>query len=166
MSREWKPGDVAKIRVVAAITDPDCLGVRTPTGWTCFSDLADPHHHPDAVVVARPLVVIDPEDAEQIVALVDALAENGWTASRRNGARDALRGLIADPKPEEPLVRAALVEDLNGAIWARQCTRGHDTDMSRAWIQVANGRVAGPRERERDWRDIAAVRVLSEGVTA
>jgi hypothetical protein len=152
MSREWKPGDVAKIRVVAAITDPDCLGVRTPTGWTCFSDLADPHHHPDAVVVARPLVV--------------ALAENGWTASRRNGARDALRGLIADPKPEEPLVRAALVEDLNGAIWARQCTRGHDTDMSRAWIQVANGRVAGPRERERDWRDIAAVRVLSEGVTA
>jgi hypothetical protein len=112
----------------------------------------------------RPVVVIDPEDREQ----VERLARDNYDLIHKPGAFDALsqmsqdayvefmqaalRSLIAPPKPPEPQGLGAVVEDAEGRRWVRvnalipwQYEKG-DTRVS--WTAVAP----------------APVRVLSEGV--
>ena len=62
----------------------------------------------------------------------------------------ALRSLIADPKPAEPMGLGAVVEDADGKRWLRS--------GSESWWRVDMMAAS-------DWSGIAAVKVLSEGVT-
>lgn len=110
------------------------------------------------------------EEEAQEVARTFLYFTSNVSATREDHDRMALiRSAIKaklTPPIEEPTEAASLVEDEDGAIWGRQCTQGGGKDMSRPWMQLVNGRTAGPLDRERDWRDINVVRVLSEGVPA
>ena len=107
----------------------------------------------------RPLVVIDPEDREQVERLarichdLDGVElDNPEPMTTRGLAmRQALRSLIAPPKPPEPTGLGAVVEDEDGEAWVRYA-RQHSTAP---WV---NGTTSV------EWEDIAAVRILSEGV--
>lgn len=108
MTREWKPGDVAMI--------PGC-GPRmmTDRGWASVrGDFIDFFAAP------RPLVVIDPEDREQVERLRLALDAEvaGYVSSGATGI--ALRSLIEPPLPEEPEPFGARVVDSASDEWARR----------------------------------------------
>jgi len=106
VKREWKPGDLAMVRVQIT-TNPDDgseehMLFRRRGKW----------EHPDFgiwedryVLAARPLVVIDPEDREQVERLFHLFADErekderhlrigGW----EDAMQAALRSLIAPPK--------------------------------------------------------------------
>lgn len=171
MKREWKPGDVAVLasggeRVMAArfanrscdpAHDRDLHWHRTDGDW----------NHLD--VAARPLVVIDPEDREQIERLAAALFETGWVSEKwdqltpgaksawKSRAKTVLRDLLAPPRPPEPQGLGAVVEDAEGRRWVRDL----QGMRAGAWLYSTVGK---PPHRW-NWADVAAVRVLSEGVT-
>lgn len=144
MSREWEPGDLA--------TSPRGGRVmRTSSrAWVLFDG------HPITLEdEPRPLVVIDPEDREQVERLVRAF----WDAQTDAGDDDhsymqaALRSLIAPSKPEEPQGLGAVVE-YDGSPWVGL---GHHR-----WLEVPADRLV--ESRRRHWRDFPnAVRVLGEG---
>lgn len=155
-AREWKPGDVAEVGVGRAM--------RHESGHWVFPDGS--YNTDDQRIPTRPLVVIDPEDREQVDRLVEimvGLSEGTFPVRLQEALRDFANP--KPPKPDEPTGVASLVEDADGAIWARQCSGAREIDMSHPWIRVSNGRSAGSEDRERSWRDVAAVRVLSEGVS-
>jgi hypothetical protein len=106
------------------------------------------------------LVVIDPEDREQVERLVRAMPAE-WNLDQPDdpelfedsttGVQQALRSLIAPPRPEEPMGLGAVVEDAEGNRFVRSEATG-----SYPWSQVGDD----------DWwtyPNIKAVRVLSEG---
>lgn len=115
------------------------------------------------------VVVIDPENrdqVEQFARAYEATWVDGYKSSESTidivvrQMQSALRSLATDPKPEEPRGLGAVVEDADGVLWVR-CS----PDRFRACSGEARGlyqRYAGADERDR----IAAVRVLSQGVTA
>lgn len=110
---------------------------------------------------AVPVVVIDPEDRDDVQRVCDALYANG---SRRFGVeldwldvQDALRSLIeppAPPRPPEPTGLGAVVEDEDGKLWIRTA----DTDCACPWARAS-------AYEEVDYDQIEAIKVLSEGVT-
>lgn len=153
MSAEWKPGDVAVV---------------------------------DGIVsVVRPLVVIDPEDREQVERLAVAYttvesARSGdeyraWenrSAEARGRIVDGLAAALREfanptpPKPEEPTGLGAVVEDADGARYVRDYERGampwaltKRTDTNGEHVDAYDSKA------RRSYADIAAVKVLSEGVT-
>lgn len=150
--REWKPGDVLMVRgEVALVTtctpEIDDLYVETARGRCLDMGRVDD---------ARPLVVIDPEDREQIKRLVD-LYEGGVTLE--GDMQAALREFAnpTPPKPEEPKGLGAVVEDADGVRWVRVNCQPFTpfrevTDNSGGYCQY------------RLFDNIAAVKVLSEGV--
>ena len=107
----------------------------------------------------RPLVVIDPGDREQVERLADAFTAiedppvNTAGQHRVASMQAALRSLIAPPRPEEPTGLGAVVVD----------DEGHTHVLSRSPAQHP---WVGADGKWREWRDIDAVRVLSEGVVA
>lgn len=109
----------------------------------------------DGEPLCRPVVVIDPEDREQVERLTKAYcdARDGDNDLYRVSAilQAALRSLIAPPKPEEPTGLGAVVEDAEGNLWVQVYEKG-------LW----------QRSDDRDvwtvWEKFSAVRVLSEGV--
>lgn len=158
MTRKFQPGDVAMIH------GPD--RVEVPAIWQGNQwATSDSRYFNDYLVKARPLVVIDPEDREQVrvtlakiwMALEEAAESDKkkpqWSVSAMQAA---LRSLIADPKPDEPQGLGAVVEDAGGNCWIRH------GDGPAAWMLAG----ASPSNRDTyQYADIAAVRVLSEGVT-
>jgi len=100
MSREWKPGDVGLIPFARTSE----IGLYTDDGWVIPHD---PRYPTKEFCDVRPLVVIDPEDAEG----------NRWVRDEAGGS---------EPR-----------------VWYR---RGE--------------------ESSRNYADVTAVRVLSEGVTS
>ena len=122
MSREWKPGDVAMVRAFDAITrtfEPQMV-IRTGRGdWAHPNDgLWDDEFVQDA----RPLVVIDPNDREQVARLADAFCEERWSHQpgseecdplTRDAMQAALRSLIDPPEPEEPESLADVLANIN-----------------------------------------------------
>jgi hypothetical protein len=164
-TREWKPGDVAMIdhgatgQVVAVRTD---LG-----GWACSRRGSDgkPFHHEGDLLSARPLVVIDPEDREQVERLVQAWERQaGESAFSTTGRylQAALREFAnpTPPRPEEPTGLGAVVEDAEGRLWFRM------TIENQTWAgEVWQEQYGGDEERWSKWSAIDAVRILSEGVT-
>lgn len=156
MSREWKPGDVAmRDGELAFLTDRGVWRWST-TGLPC---LAQDHAR------SRPLVVIDPEDREQVEQLIrlqdiafDGSARDPVIAADVRDMQAALRE-FADPKPprpEEPTGLGAVVEDAAGELWLRSYLPGEDADvLGKPW---KNGPVC------KNWQIVDAVRVLSEGV--
>jgi hypothetical protein len=107
-------------------------------------------------VTCRALMVIDPEDAEQVERLNDALSTSCPYGAPHEvvGLRAALRE-YANPTPriEEPQGLGAVVEDAAGERWVR-----HPGMFDRPWFR--------PDEPSASWRDLPVVRVLSEGVTS
>lgn len=154
MAREWQPGDVAMVNGEV------CMFLGS-AGWE-HGDSARFRYRSDETDV-RPLVVIDPEDAEQVERLRDALPED-WCLTEDAGIRAetfvavqaALREFAnpTPPKPDEPQGLGAVVVDrsqvehvhLGSGLWAYGTTDGPSAGHSYA--------------------DINAVRVLSEGVVA
>lgn len=133
--REWKPGDVALVECSdgewrrAAFRPEDLYNEER---WQ-FSDRA---HRRVSESKARPLVVIDPEDRDQVERIVDAYINeyNQRTSSDRAGRKEgyhvgdmqaALRSLIVTKNEVfEHLVRREtivdgdlLVTSLCGKVW-------------------------------------------------
>lgn len=104
----------------------------------------------------RPLVVIDPEDEDQVRLLQRALKSTPSSLSHRiSELQAALRSLVAPPKPDEPMGLGAVVEDAEGRRWIR-----HGSGPA-PWM------LAGASPSNRDtypFSGLTAVRVLSEGV--
>lgn len=166
MSREWQPGDVA---LVNDCTRPDapwkpatCLEPAIPGERETVWRLHDTGGRVwGSVSEARPLVVIDPEDREQVARLLDDYWErvtSNYVLSveqKRDAMQAALREFAnpAPPKPAEPTGLGAVVEDAEGDFWVYTGLR--DADDARWFYHGLN---------RRKYAAIHAVRVLSEGV--
>jgi len=181
VSATYEPGTVAMIEVkhddsgpVLAFRDAD----RSAVGWS----LAE-HRRASVVWIGqeevadvRPLVVIDPEDREQVERLAinyaavasDRLGdeylawENRSAEARDRIAADLTAALreFANPtprKPEEPTGLGAVVEDADGDLWVRV------DDPAASWIKSV--RDGGVRTHRCNWVALAPVSILSEGVT-
>lgn len=111
-----------------------------------------------AIPAAWAAVVLDPEDRQQMERLRDALGAPtsplgfGWQWLQR-----VLRSLTVDPKPDEPTGLGAVVEDTEGDRWVRW-TCDPDPEIQ-PWTAADEGGA------DHVWADLAAVKVLSEGVT-
>lgn len=151
MSREWKPGDVAmlKLNTRAGKWFRGVRIERCPSHSYYVWQVNGGGISEGAVDEARPVVVIDTRDADQIDALWDALKDGLALRSRANLA-DALDAFIAPPKPDEPTGLGAVVEDTNGEVWIRAARIAH------GWHR--------PMGTWCTYSEIAAVKVLSEGV--
>ena len=111
----------------------------------------------------RRLVVIDPDNEDDMDRLGDILDNHEWEPKPRLGAflfglADALREFAnpKPPKPEEPTGLGAVVEDAGGTLWVRSTWPENDDDhLGKPWAQ-------GPVRS--NWQIVDAVRVLSEGV--
>ena len=166
--RQWKPGDVALVEVgcwanprVAVRT-----GVPSNMGWAYCGEhdgrstqnwTADSH---GTVTPIRPLVVIDPENREQVERLTDALQGVGIDTTGWDLVRAALRE-FADPKPpkpEEPTGLGAVVEDAAGLRWTR--VEAGEAKTWNPWFPAGD-----PDMQPDEWARIDAVRVLSPGYT-
>jgi len=91
-AREWKPGDVAMARHERSFAD-DFLVVRT--GLSSESYWSAPRDWPDGIsskdCIYRPLVVIDPEDREQVerlAAIFCAAPSSGWVSQMQEALRE------------------------------------------------------------------------------
>ena len=158
MKREWKPGDVALVPGVGkALVLDDGRWSTQPRG------VIHPRKGFEDLYKARPLVVIDPEDREQIERLAQLLhdydahladdphRESAWVSL----TSDALRKYAnpKPPKPEEPTGLGAVVEDAEGRRWVQVDAEGG------MWLPQDN-----LHERWRSYYEVDAVHVLSEGV--
>lgn len=163
MKHEWKPGDVG----VSADGERFIVNCRGACFWPGdsggdWSDLSGEPHSTD-----RPLVIIDPEDREQVDRLADLFraayrdtpdeCDKTWHAMQA-----ALREFAAPkpPKPEEPTDLGAVVRDDEGDLWQRD-----DWSGAYPWIRLTN--VTGDsRKSGRDaYRYIPVHKVEFEGVT-
>ncbi|MDB5716468.1 MAG: hypothetical protein JWO15_3865 [Sphingomonadales bacterium] len=147
----FSPGDVAMVQC----SDGEwrqAVALLRPNGllWS-FAD--DTYRRADAST-ARPLVVIDAENVKQVERLCQNLGHStlNWYGSVGE-MQYALRGLLPRPKPPEPACLGSVVEDADYHL--------------HTLARVANAQPwVGSNGRWRTWDQIAAVRVLSEGVTA
>jgi hypothetical protein len=161
VSREFKPGDVAMLMTEGGERIGFRCGVESNMGWEYAREPGQKTWSSDTSAYAkpiRPLVVIDPEDREQVERLARAIFElttgEESFGGQINNVQAALRE-VADPKPDEPTGLGAVVEDGHGERWVRV----KSTTTIRHWRHEFGG------DRKR-YADIGAVRVLSEGVLA
>lgn len=164
----WKPGQLAMLTLRTGVEKP-ALRVEPDgeEGWVWqllgeeFPGVAE-----SGVTAARRLFLVDPENDEQVKRLAEAYdnvlrrafpdAYDDWDSISEDEddalMRDALRSLIAAPKPEEPTGQYAVVFD--GAVcWVRAAWANPNP-----WNKIGTDTWA-------DYADIDAVRVLSQGVT-
>jgi hypothetical protein len=156
---QWKPGDVAMVVNTAGENKVACFtgrwGKEDEEHWS-FADGSTllPHE----VEIARPLVVIDPEDREQIDRLVRAF----WDANTDDGDADldymqaALRSLVTDPKPDEPQGLGAVVKARAGNGSIVEClTRVSSDGLRASWVDEDGG--------HHKWSELLDVEVIREG---
>lgn len=163
MSREWKPGDAAMIRLGARCDGRGERGegwataIRDNVGsWACGVATARIANDED-ILEARPLVVIDPEDREQVERLADLnerATPEGWVSptDATNAMQAALREFAdpTPPKPDEPTGLGAVIEDANGDLWVRlrpaewQWRRADDEGLFQGWHNISAVRVLSP----------------------
>jgi hypothetical protein len=146
MSRDWTPGDMAMVRL-----DPQ-TEIRVFWNGQHWQGVKGVFY--DLHVSARPLVVIDPEDAEAVERLCASflMGNEGTSIGNVTDLQAALRE-FANPKPAEPTGLGAVVEDSQGERWVRVAP------FARSWRSENASALA-------DYALVAAVRVLSVGVTA
>lgn len=157
--REWKPGDVALV----TIDGKERPVVRSEGGhkW-----IVEPEPSSRRVIESvRPLVVIDPEDRQQVAQLVKMF---NHTDGPVLGAvfTDRLQAALREfanptPKPAEPTGLGAVIEDAEGKRWTR-----YDERDPQPWWRTGTGDPDEPIECRFAYADISAVRVLSEGVAS
>lgn len=159
MSAEYAPGDLALITeygepIPAVRVDANCdvpTHGRAGAHWHYLTRSLDGTTWTSADrVAARPLVVLDPEDREQVERLWTAFRDD----SRCNAVDvmvDALRSLIRPPKPPEPQGLGAVVETPGGR-YVRS-----DVETCNPW--------RGPKGIPFEWADLdGPFTILSEGV--
>jgi hypothetical protein len=160
VSREWKPGDVAQLTLPNGASP---VGVRNHRndGWSHSADWGGGSVYDHIGNGSpRPLVVIDPEDHEQVERLLRTYYAEPTgiiPPGQVDALQTALRSLVADPKPDEPQGLGAVVEDAEGKRYVR-----YTQDNLAPW------RAESPRSADRPFRyykDLTAVYVLSEGVS-
>lgn len=174
MTREWQPGDVAMAPWPQARSGEQVFSdqrvVRYESGWALAADPDDylnDGYGWSPSESARPLVVIDPENREQLerIARTTHVALTGdvpaWSTlsgkdqvRRMDALAMALDAELKPSKPEEPMGAGATVEDDRGDWWIR-VARGADGAV---W------HLSGFPEVRAPYADINAVRVLSDGV--
>lgn len=154
--RDWKPGDVAVVE--------GSVMLRTGRGWLFAALNGGSWSHAEGASadrvtsLARPLVVIDPEDREQVERLSDLrkrIDHSGENLMHWEDMQAALREFAdpTPPKPDEPQGLGAVVVDeseveyihLGAGLWVYGTTDGPSCGY--------------------EWPHVHAVRVLSEGVT-
>ena len=174
--REWKPGDVivdagGSWFWIVEVTSNTEAAAKSGRAWTPGSSAVDADGNGwrvDSIEGARPLVVIDPEDREQVERLIERMAQarvwavvptdiDSMADYRANQMQTALRSLVTPPKPDEPTGLGAVVEDVSGRRWTRYDTRDPQPWWWNGAPEVAVCRYA--------YADIDAIRVLSEGVS-
>jgi len=159
----WKPGDVA-VAVHPLKDDGVVRGIIDTDGrfYTTDQSVKGVSSSAFAVSSLRPLVVIDPEDREQVERLNDAIDVVGYHHDFVDRLQAALREFATPTPPpiEEPTGWLAVVKDQSGVEWYRWSVRPKDREQ--AWISVYDEGRCYPTA----YADIAVVRVLSEGVTA
>lgn len=159
MGREFKPGDVAMVNGRVCIRKSGDWA--NGEGWEHGDRLAFRFADHEALDI-RPLVVIDPEDAEQVRALANLIVSRvelgGWPTNL--DLADALREFAhpTPPKEPEPLGLGAVVEDAEG----RRFIRVEPDGGQAKWVLSRALLGEDPRHV---WSAIDAVRVLSHGVT-
>jgi hypothetical protein len=157
MTHNWKPGDMALVEAGCHANRVVALRTGVPMGWAyCDGHNGESTRNwssDDSGIVTplRPLLVIDPENREQVERLTEAF---GAASSPSTGWVDqmqvALRSLL-EPEPKEPTLTGALVIDAEGADW-------HRTRTGR-WISDD-----GLRSRSCGWPGLPRpITVLSEG---
>jgi hypothetical protein len=173
--REWKPGDVAMVTLrkkndASIDGGREHVAMRDRVGsWasgTTFGRQIDD----DEVKDARPLVVIDPEDREAVERLLSAyyLAvtgeghKPGHYSELAVPMQAALREFATPtaPRPDEPQGLGAVVEDADGVLWVRV---GKELQTPDHWRATSGENLVGWWAT---WDRIAAVRILSPGVTS
>jgi hypothetical protein len=158
MTAEYKPGDLAMVNNRHDESDWKvgvCVGGgpigdarwMLPDGMTVWGSVTE----------VRPLVVIDPEDREQVERLLEDWWQRGGFGNGAEGHDNMQAALreFADPKPPkpvEPLGLGAVVEDVEGLLWVRA------GDDEPEWRNDAMG-------AWKSYADVAVARVLSEGVS-
>lgn len=166
MSREWKPGDVALIR---SSIGHEVIGLRSGVpsnmGWAYTGGGPTTRQYGncwmsdrEATAVVRPLAVIDPEceaDVEWLMALSYKHAGPDYHAVVQAAFREFANP--TPPKPDEPQGLGAVVEDANYTRWTR--VESGEAETRNPWYPAHD-----PALQPAEWDDIAAVRVLSEGV--
>ena len=129
------------------------------TGWHLHGEGDSAYVHrpaePCHIAGCRPVVVLDPEDAETVEKTVKAYNGTGLVGTSNVVAMQrALRSLIQPPRPTEPTGLAALIRDGNGTYWIRI-----QTDYSSPWMR--RGAKNFPLHKYADLAD--PVEVLGEG---
>ncbi len=164
MKRDWKPGDVAMVTYggrseIALVNHRPEARSELQFSYVRGFDMVDDREVADS---ARLLVVIDPEDREQVERLRQDLINSGWTPDCQADSLDDIFREFASPtppKPDEPLGLGAVVEDADGEVFIRTNPSG-----TNSWVPVDSGARAFTFPY-REYDQIAAVRVLSEGVS-
>ena len=143
MTREWKPGDVATwpgMGVVICVGRDDTSPIWSDTAWAHrwggFS-----HYDGEEI---RPLVVIDPENREQVERLRAALGYDHYYGT--GGMLAASLREFANPPTPEPTDPKARVTDRRENIWRLLadgdwvCTSGPDIGEYLTWDRLATDR--------------------------
>lgn len=167
MNREWKPGDV--------IVHPESgRGFVVEVGYGCSNHSGGLNvglhvHYEDGdwdMLVypeSRPIVVLDPEDREQVAILLSHYHSWKWTAEIAEASITDMQAALrefADPKPPkepEPTGLGAVVlvdENDREGRWTRSRSQEHGVN----WREEYGGRWS-------TYADLNVVRVLSHGVT-
>ena len=157
---DWKPGDVALVEGHVSV-------MARNGAWQWADGFTTIPLGP-----VRRLLIIDPEDREQVERLIEVMAQaKVWAvipqevdriaAYRADQMQAALRAMLEPPqppKPEEPLGLGAVVRDADGVSWVRVFPDGGPAK----WRRLG----AGTNQPRSVWSAIDAVEVLSEGWTA
>lgn len=163
MSREWKPGDVV---VITNGEMSGVIGFGVDRAIVYIND-GQPVTAAYGPSEARPLVVIDPEDREQVERLRDLYdsayheqnraIQTAPKGTRGNALQAALREFAnpKPPKPDEPTGIGAVALDDTGCKWIQVDRRNGVAGWAHCDAQSGIFRF---------WSDIDAIEVLSEGV--
>jgi len=183
MSREWKPGDVAmvslfdgeEVRAIRVARCPMCRRHGDSPHWHCGSEHGG--NLPSSKDAdARPLVVLDPEDREEVERLMDTYMGQfdsyPPSTTEADHMQAALRELAnpTPPKPDEPMGLGAVVEGVCGCSRdARRFVRdpdARDFNLPPKRNGMADGSEVPWVSRcgHHGYAEIDAVKVLSEGV--
>jgi hypothetical protein len=156
---DFEAGDVAMVTIFGQ----EHVAIRSCGGWTNASGHTDREPKLGNVTDVRPLVVVDPEDREQVDRLRETVFAQGcflngpvseWQAALREFANPT------PPKPAEPFGLGAVAVDANNVTWVL-AGRDLPTSTPDNW-RAFDGPIVGDWKQ---WSRINAVRVLHEGVT-